>query len=102
MSQPAIGTPEVRSELAWFWIMLHRKYFEKYVLDNALVTCFEAVSRIHFYNICSRLVIFHAFTWRSRHNLKCSKDSTSQHWNERKHYPIVCEFKFVFGEIMCL
>ena len=38
--------------------LLHQKSFEKYVLGNAHIECFESVSGIHFYKIFSRLFLF--------------------------------------------
>ena len=49
---------EVAERAMWSGSVLHQKCFEKYVLGNALMACFEAVSGLDFYNICTRLVIF--------------------------------------------
>ena len=74
LSQPAGGTPKVRSVSGWSGSMLHQKCFEKYVLGNALIARFEAVSGIHFYNIFIRLVIFLAhLPGSSWHTLKKKK-----------------------------
>ena len=48
----------VRSVLGWSGITLHQIFFEKYVLGNALIACFEAVSGIYFYKLFNPLVIF--------------------------------------------
>ena len=41
------------------WEYAPSKFLEKYVLGNAIIACFEAVSGIYFYiNIFSRLIIF--------------------------------------------
>ena len=52
------------------WEYASSDFFEKYVLGNALIACFEAVSGLHFYNIFSRLVIFFAFTWQPTAHFK--------------------------------
>ena len=98
LSQPAGRAPRVRRVLRWSESVLHQIFFDKYLLGNALIACFEEVFGIHFNNIFSHFLS--QLPGSCRHTLKSSKESMSQHLKERKHYQFCVNLSFFWVKLL--